>query len=120
MAGRLLAQKLLARNPDFADAWLAVGIENYMLSIKAAPLRFLLRLGGAQTDRETGLEKLRLTAAKGRYLAPFARLMLAVAALRDGDRHGAGELLRGLVRDYPRNVLYAEELARLESKGARM
>src|SRR5882724_6926730 len=118
-AARLMAQKLLARNPDFADAWLAVGVENYMLSIKAAPIRFFLRLAGAETDRETGLEKLRLTAEKGRYLAPFARLMLAVDALRTGDRPRAGELLRGLVRDYPRNPLYAQELARLRPLDAK-
>jgi tetratricopeptide (TPR) repeat protein len=113
-AGRVLAEKLLTRNPEYADAWLAVGVENYMLSIKAAPLRFFLRLSGAQTDRETGLEKLRITAAKGRYLAPFARLMLAVAAMRDNKRADAAELLRGLVREYPRNYLYAQELTRLQ------
>jgi tetratricopeptide (TPR) repeat protein len=118
-AARLMAQKLLARNPDFADAWLAVGVENYMLSIKAAPIRFFLRLAGAETDREKGLEKLRLTAEKGRYLAPFARLMLAVDALRSGDRPRAGELLRGLVREYPRNPLYAQELARLKPLDAK-
>jgi hypothetical protein len=113
-AGRVLAEKLLARNPDYADAWLAVGVENYMLSIKPAPLRFFLRLGGAQTNRETGLSKLRITAEKGHYLAPFARLMLAVAAMRDNNQQHAAELLRGLVQEYPRNHLYAQELTRLQ------
>ncbi len=89
-----------------------------MLSIKPAPLRFFLRLGGAQTDRETGLARLRLTAEHGRYLAPFARLMLAVAALRDGRQAEAADLLRQLVREYPRNPLYAQELSRLETVGA--
>lgn len=114
-SGRMLAEKLLARNPEYADAWLAVGVENYMLSIKAAPLRFFLRLSGAQTDRETGLAKLKITADKGRYLAPFARLMLAVAAMRDNKRADAAQLLQGLVREYPRNHLYAQELTRLQS-----
>ena len=118
-AGRELAEQLLARHPDYADAWLAVGVENYMLSIKPAPLRFFLRLGGAQTDRETGLARLRLTAEHGRYLAPFARLMLAVAALRDGRQAEAADLLRHLVREYPRNPLYAQELSRLETAGVR-
>jgi len=118
-AGRELAEQLLARHPEYADAWLAVGVENYMLGIKPAPLRFLLRMGGAETDREAGLARLRLTAERGRYLAPFARLMLAVAALRDGRRDKAAELLSHLVHDYPRNPLYAQELTRLESAGAR-
>ena len=118
-AGRELAERLLAADPGFADAWLAVGIENYMLSIKPAPVRFFLRLGGARTDRDTGLAKLNITAEKGRYLAPFARLMLAVAAMRDNKPNEAKVLLSDLVRDYPRNPLYAQELSRLQTGIAR-
>jgi|SRR5947209_4582649 len=113
-AGRALAERLIALDPQCYDAWLAVGIENYMLSVKPAPVRWFLRLGGAQTDRAMGLEKLRLTAEKGHYLAPFARLLLAVAALRDHNPDAARNLLRGLVREFPQNGLYAQELAKLE------
>jgi hypothetical protein len=116
-AGRAMAESLLARNPDYCDAWIAVGVENYMLSVKPAPIRFLLRLGGGQTDRKTGLEKLRLTAARGHYLAPFARLLLAVAALRDADAADARRMLEGLAAEFPQNPLYAQELARLNNGG---
>jgi hypothetical protein len=112
--GRELAEKLLAADPQFYDAWVAVGVENYMLSTKAAPVRWILRMRGAQTDRALGLEKLRLTAEKGRYLAPFARLLLAVAALRDHDMNGARNLLAGLVTEFPGNSLYAQELSGLK------
>jgi hypothetical protein len=116
--GREMAESLLLRNPDYVDAWIAVGVENYMLSVKPAPIRFFLRLSGGQTDRKTGLEKLRMTAAKGHYLAPFARLLLAVAAMRDRDTASAHTLLAGLVLEFPRNPLYAQELARLDAGGA--
>ena len=53
---RGLAEKLLAENPEYYDAWIAIGVENYMLSLKPAPLRWLLRLGGGLTDRALGLE----------------------------------------------------------------
>ena len=43
-----------------------------MLSLKPAPVRWLLRLGGAQTDKMEGIQKLQLTAEKGRYLRPYA------------------------------------------------
>ena len=66
------------------------------------------------TDRALGLEKLRVTAQKGRYLQPFARLLLAVAALRDHQTQRARELLAGLTREFPDNPLYSRELARLE------
>jgi len=118
-AGRAAAEKLLAADPTFYDAYLAVGVENYMLSVKAAPIRFFLRLSGAQTDRATGIRKLQLTAEKGHYLAPFARLLLGVAALRDNDTKTASHILTDLSREYPHNPLYRQELARLDSDAAR-
>lgn len=112
-SGRSRAEKLLAANPSYYDAWIAVGVENYMLSVKPAPVRWLLRLSGGETDRALGIEKLRLTAEKGHFLAPFARLLLAVAALRDHHADQARALLTGLCHEFPRNPLYALELARL-------
>ena len=113
-SARALAEKLIAEDPSYYDAYLAVGVENYLLSVNPAPVRWLLRLGGAQTDKEAGIAKLRLTAEKGHYLAPYARLLLAVAALRDHDRNQARELLSGLAEEFPRNPLYRKELARIE------
>lgn len=112
--GRILAEKLIAQDPRYCDAYLAVGVENYMLSLKAAPVRWMLRLGGAETQKERGIQDLRLTAEKGHYLVPYARLLLAVAALRDHDRNRAKELLNGLVKEFPHNRLYAQELSRLQ------
>ena len=113
-AGRLLAQKLLAQDPSYYDAYLAIGVENYLLGASSAPVRWLLRMNGAETNKAEGLAKLRLTAEKGRYLAPFARLLLAVAALRDHDRDTARHLLSGLADEFPQNQLYRKELAQLQ------
>jgi hypothetical protein len=110
----ILAEKLLAIDPSYYDAYLAVGVENYILGLKPAPVRWLLRIYGAQTDKEQGIEKLRLTAEKGHYLLPFAQLLLAVAALRDKNRKQAGDLLAGLAREFPHNTLFRRELDRLQ------
>lgn len=112
-ASRVLAERLLARHPERFDAYLAVGVENYLLSLKPAPVRWVLNMTGAQTDRETGLAKLRLTAENGHYLLPFARLLLAVADLRDQAPGRARERLRWLAAEFPGNRLYREELAKL-------
>jgi len=109
-----LAEQLLAADPNCYDAYLAIGVENYILGLKPAPLRWVLQLYGAQTDKDVGIQKLRLTAAKGHYLLPFARLLLAVAALRDKNRKEAGEMLRNLAQEFPKNELYQRELARLQ------
>ncbi len=112
-ASRAMAEKLIAEDPNYADAYLAVGVENYLLSLKPAPLRWVLRMGGAQTDKDRGLKDLSLTADRGHYLAPYARVLLAVAALRDHNAPRAKQLLEGLSREFPRNRLYTQELARL-------
>jgi hypothetical protein len=111
---RTAAETLLAIDPSYYDAYLAIGVENYLLSLKPAPVRWFLKMNGAETDRDRGIQNLRLTAEKGHYLSPYARLLLAVAALRGNDRPKAAELLAELSREFPHNRLYAEELAHLK------
>jgi hypothetical protein len=108
-----LAQKLLTVHPDVYDAYIAQGIENYLLSQKNAAVRWFLRLGGAQTDKQVGIEKTGITADKGHYFMPYARLLLAIADLRDNNREGAKQKLSWLAGEYPGNHLYREELERL-------
>ncbi len=112
-SGRKLARQLLAVDPTNYDAYIAIGVENYILGSRPAPVRWLLQMFGSQTDKAQGIETVRLTAEKGHYLQPYARLLLAIAALRDKDREKARKLLEGLAVEFPNNRLYAEELARL-------
>ncbi|MFI5268233.1 MAG: YceI family protein [Chloroflexota bacterium] len=116
--GRTVAERVLALDPDYADAYLAVGIENYVLGLKSAPVRWLLRLDGANTDKAAGLTQLGRTAAAGHYLQPYAEILLALAALRDHDPAPARKWLAQLASDYPLNPLYARELARLDEVAA--
>lgn len=116
-SGRVYAERLLVADPDAFDAYLGLGLENYLLSLKPIALRVLLRLTGSQVDREAGLEKLRKTAADGYYLEPFAKLLLAVAALRDNEPQRAREILTGLHERFPDNELYSVELNRLALTG---
>jgi hypothetical protein len=114
---RVFAERLLRAKPEAADAYLGLGVENYLLSLKPAPLRVLLRVTGSNVDRERGLQEIRETALHGHYLEPFAKLLLAVAALRDKDPVRARELLGELHRRFPDNVLYTREMDRID-KGA--
>ena len=102
-------------NPKAWDAYLGTGLENYLLSLKPAPMRALLWMTGSQVNRQKGLEQLHMTAQYGHYLEPFAKLLLAVADLRDNNRAGAVELLAGLHNRFPNNQLYLQELNRLSS-----
>jgi len=112
-SSRQTAERLIRIDPDYHDAYLAIGIENYLLGLRSAPARWMLQLSGAQTNKQKGIASLKVTAEKGRYLGPYARLLLVIAALRDRDRSTAKKLLADLAREFPRNGLYQTELARL-------
>ena len=113
---RAAAEALLKNDSSYFDAYLAIGVENYLLSQRAAPVRWVLQMGGAETDKDTGLKNLRITAEKGHYLQPYARLLLAIAALRDQDRSKARALLQGLAEQFPKNQLYTKELGLIADK----
>ncbi len=113
--GSYWAEKLLALDPGYYDAYLATGIGKYIIGSQPAPLRWLLRLGGYSGDKRKGIQELELTAQRGRFLAAFARILLAIAYLRTGDKARARQLLVGLREEFPGNPLFARELARLDS-----
>jgi len=108
-----LSHQTLAVDPSLFDANLASGVENYMLSLKFAPIRWVLSWTGAGTDRDEGIRLLELTATRGHYLAPFARMMLAVAALRDNQPRQARTILSALSQEFPGNRLYVYERDRI-------
>jgi len=108
------AQQLLAADPGCYDAHLAGGISRYIIGSMAAPVRWFLRLGGVPGDKAGGIAELQKTAAQGHLLAPFARILLAIAYVREKDLPRARELLVGLQRDFPNNALFGRELARLD------
>jgi len=109
------SQQLLAVDPSCYDAHLATGISQYIVGSMAAPVRWLMRLGGVSGDKKVGISELQLTAQRGRYLAPFARILLAIAYVRDEDKARAREILVSLRTDFPQNPLFTLEIARLDA-----
>jgi len=109
------ATQTLAVDHDCYDAHIAGGISKYIIGSMAAPIRWLVRLGGVSGDKQAGIQELRLVADRGHYLAPFANILLAIAYARDHDKPRARELLASLREQFPSNPLFAEEIARLDS-----
>jgi hypothetical protein len=109
------AQRLLDVCSDCYDALLATGFSKYLIGSMSAPVRWLLRMGGLPADKDGGIADLQTTAEHGRYLAPFARILLAIAYVREKDRARALELLGGLRQEFPGNPLFGREMAHLEA-----
>src|SRR5216683_231080 len=109
------AQQTLAVDPSCYDAYLASGFSKFIIGSLNAPMRWLVRLGGISGDKKAGIKELQLTAEHGRYLAPFANILLAMAYVHEHDKPRARELLAGLRDKFPTNPLFALEIARLDS-----
>jgi hypothetical protein len=109
------ANQLLVVDPKCYDAHVATGFSKYIIGSMAAPVRWLVRLGGISGDKKAGISELQLTADHGRYLAPFARILLAIAYVREKDRPRAREILASLRDEFPSNPLFVREIARLDT-----
>jgi hypothetical protein len=107
------AKRLLAIAPEYFDAYLPLGVTNYILGSLPGVQRFVLRLGGVSGNKRKGLEQLEVAAQKGRLLQPFARILLALIAVREKQPERARPLLLQLQEQFPGNTIFASELAAL-------
>jgi hypothetical protein len=107
------AKKLLALNPPVVDAYMTFGTAEYIVGSLPFFFRWFVHLDSVEGNKTKGIEELTLVAEKGKYAGPFARMLLAVIALREKHPEEAERLLAGLAKDYPDNLLVRKELARV-------
>jgi hypothetical protein len=72
----------------------------------------MLWFGGIHGDKKLGMEQLSKAVEGGRYLKPFAKIMLALAARREKQNALAQKLLRELSEEFPESPLFAAEYAK--------
>jgi hypothetical protein len=108
------AKELLKVAPDMGDAYVAIGIANYITGSLPSIKRFVLWFGGIHGDRQRGMEQLQMAVQQGHYLQTLAKVMLALASEREHQPDRALSLFSDLSRDYPQNANFARELALLQ------
>lgn len=112
------AKSLLAIDPSAEDAYVALGASNYIIGCMPVYKRAFLWFGGIHGDRARGMEELASAANHGRYLKPFAKILLALAAEREHETALAHNLLTELTKQFPENPIFAHELTLLEGRTA--
>jgi len=110
------AKELLAQHPDATDAYIALGIANYIIGSQSGGTRFALWFDGVHGDKKLGMELVARTVENGRYLRPFAQIILALAARREKQDALAQRLFRELSEQYPDNQQFASEYAKAMSE----
>jgi hypothetical protein len=106
------AKQLLVQQPDSSDAYVALGAANYIIGSLNPGYRFALWFGGIHGDKKLGMEQLGKTADNGRYLKPFAQILLALSARREKQNALAQKLLLQLTEEFPASPLFAAEYAK--------
>ncbi len=107
------SKKLLLVSPDAADAYLGLGTANYIIGSLSGIKRLFLGLAGIHGNKKLGIKQLEIAATRGHYLRPFAKILLAMVALREKRPEVARTQLTELVAEFPENPLFASELAKL-------
>jgi len=112
------AATLLATDPSAQDAYLALGASNYIVGSMSGFKRTFLWFDNVHGDRAKGLHQLEMAAQNGHYLAPFAKILLALALEREHQTERARALLADLTAEFPANPLFAHELSLVDQNSA--
>ena len=107
------AKQVLAVRPDAIDAYVGPGSANYIIGCLSGTTRFFLWFGGIHGDKKLGMEQVTKTAEGGRYLRPFAKILLALAAIREKQPELAKRTLRELTEEFPDSPAFAAEYAKV-------
>lgn len=115
-ASNKYAVRLLKIEPNFYDAYLTTGINEYLIGSLPFFVKWFVRMDGVKGSKQQAFANLELVAKKGRYLGPFAKILLSIIWLREDKPKRARQLLAELSHNYPDNPLLKKELARVTEK----
>jgi hypothetical protein len=110
------ANTLLAVDPNEKDAYVALGMSNYVIGCLPGYKKAFLWFGGVHGDRNRGIQQMQSAAEHGHYLQPFAKILLALAYEREHQSQRAQPLLVALRLEFPSNPIFARELLLIENK----
>jgi hypothetical protein len=110
------AHKLLSLNPPAYDGYLTLGAVEYVVANLNFFFRIFIRFDGIEGSRQKSIENLKKVVEGGRYLSPYAKILMSVVYLRENQLQKSLALMKEMERDFPENPLIPAEIARIEKK----
>jgi tetratricopeptide (TPR) repeat protein len=108
---RKLHAQVLKINTSFTDAWLVIGVNDYVIGSLPWYMKVLASLVGYHGNREQGTEEVRQVATQGHWARDDAKLILAVLYRREKKYPETLAVLQDMAKSYPRNFLLQREIA---------
>ncbi len=112
-ASQEYALRLQAIDPSLQDAWFTRGFSEYLIGSVPFVIRWLMKIEQATGDKKKGLELMEKCAREGKYLKPFAQMMLASIYQKDKRLKESRQLLEAFAADHPDNQTVRAELAKM-------
>jgi tetratricopeptide (TPR) repeat protein len=107
------SEQALKIDPGYADAKMAIGIQQFAVASLPRFLRFMVGIAGVNGNKEKGLRLLREAAAQGVVTPIESRTALSLFLRHDGRYPEALAVQRGLAERFPHDYLFQLEVANL-------
>jgi tetratricopeptide (TPR) repeat protein len=112
-AARGDSEQTLKIDPGYADAKMAIGIQQFAVASLPRVLRIMIGITGVTGNKEKGLDLLRESAAHGIVTPIESRTALSLFLRHDGRYPEAIVVQKGLADQFPRDFLFRIEVANL-------
>ncbi|HUZ96311.1 MAG TPA: hypothetical protein VMU57_15505 [Edaphobacter sp.] len=113
LAARNDSEQALRIDPGYADARMAVGIQQFAVASLPRLLRIMVGIAGVNGSKEKGLQMLREAAAHGVVTPVESRTALSLFLRHDARYPEALAVERGLAEQYPHDYLFRLEVANI-------
>jgi tetratricopeptide (TPR) repeat protein len=112
-AARGDSEQTLKIDPGYADAKMAIGIQQFAVASLPRLIRMMVGIAGVSGNKEKGLDLLRDSAAHGIVTPIESRTALSLFLRHDARYAEAIVVQKGLAEQYPRDYLFRIEVANL-------
>jgi hypothetical protein len=113
LAARNDSEDVLKLDPNYQDAKMAVGIQQFAVASLPRFVRIVVGIAGVGGNKEKGLQLLREVAANGIVTRVESRTALSLFLRHDGRYPEAIVVEHSLAQEYPRDYLFRLEEANL-------
>lgn len=113
LAARNDSEQVLKIDPEYADAKMAVGVQQFAVASLPRVLRMMVGIAGVSGSKERGLDLLRECAEHGTVNNIASRTALSLFLRHDGRYPEALAVQHGLAEQFPRDYLFRLEEANL-------
>ncbi len=113
LSSRNDSEQVLKLDPEYVDAKMAVGIQQFAVASLPRFVRMLVGIAGVGGNKEQGLALLRDCAAHGTATKVESQTALSLFLRHDHRYQEAYDVARTLARQYPQDFLYRLEEANL-------